>query len=109
MAITIVAENISDAANKLGLSGRSAAIKIDWRRGEHYDYQSKPEYGCIVDATSVPGEETKRAFAKSSDALRYIAAMFKKRDDFVRDDAKKRAHAERLNKALAAKKKRCES
>ncbi len=50
MPITINAENIHDAAEKLGLREPRSDIKISWRRSEkHFDYQTVHELGCIVE------------------------------------------------------------
>jgi hypothetical protein len=108
MALTIQAENIHDAAEKLGLRDSRADISIKWRRGPAFDYRETPETGCIVDARSVPGEEVARAFKTSAEAVRYIAAMLKKHDQRakeVKDErARKIKHDARLARALARQK-----
>jgi hypothetical protein len=81
---------------------RGKRIKIIWRRGESYDYHTTHEQGCIVDATSVPGEEVKRCFKTAGEAVRYIAAMLKKHDAMVRETKAKRDQEAR-NKARLAK------
>lgn len=110
MAITIVAEDVHDAASKLGIRAPSGAIVITWRMNQEFRFLdgSNHEPGCIVDAAGFPGEEVKRAFQSSAEGLRYIASLLKKHDDHVRAAKKKREQEERhrirLAKALAAKK-----
>lgn len=84
MTVNVTAENVNDAANQLGLQGRRHGINIFWRKGPQYDYMPQHEVGCIVDATDIQGEEVPRCFASTADALRYIAALLKKHDDYAR-------------------------
>lgn len=96
MPITIQAENVHDAADKLNLGPARADIRITWRRGDAYsDYGRNPELGCIVDATSVPGEEVQRSFKTAAEAARYIAKMLKKHDDWAKKTKAERAKHER--------------
>lgn len=102
--LTIQAENVRDAASKLDLGYAPADIRITWRRGDIMtsDYGRNPEPGCIVDATSVPGEEVKRCFKTAAEAARYIAKMLKKHDDAVKKIRAEHVTRERNAKRLAA-------
>ena len=97
MGITINAENLEDARDKLGVRDQHWPIKVRFRKAD-YGQQQLP--GCIVDAVGAPDQDVPRQFLKSSDALRYIAAIMKKRDEFVRSIEK--AEKARLRKAAKA-------
>lgn len=104
MSITITANDVHDAANKLDLRHAPCDIRISWRRSDEMsDYGRIPMPGCIVDATSIPGEEVKRSFKTYGDAVRYIAAMLKKHDvrvkEFRAEEEKKRRNRARLEKS----------
>lgn len=103
MGITINANDIDDAANKLGLRRLPTDIRITWRRSDELtDFGRIPAPGCIVDATNVPGEEVKRCFKSSAEAVKYLAALFQKHDDCAKDARAQHAKREREN-ALRAK------
>ena len=110
MSINITAENVHDAMQKMGLSMPRADIRINWRRGDMHlsDYGRIPEPGCIVDATSIPGEEVARSFTSTADALRYITAMLKKHDAYVKTTKEAEAKRLRHEARLAAAKKRAQ-
>ena len=92
MTINITADSIGDAASQLGLHDRPADIRITWRKGDPFgDWRPNAEFGCIVDATSVPGEEVKRCFKTEAEAARYLTALLKKHAAWVRDEKRKRA------------------
>lgn len=114
MSVNVTANTVDEAAYKLGVKGRRHGINIEWRKGPHYDYEPQHEVGCIVDATDIQGEEVKRCFKTSAEALRYIAGLLKKHDDFAKEQRKKREkalreaarkaeHEARLKKALGVK------
>ena len=94
MGITITAENLADARDKLSLRDANWPIKV---RFIENIYNDEPISGCIVDAVGSPGQNVQRQFSKSSDALRYIASVLKYRDDFVKD--KKKSRKESMRKA----------
>ena len=100
MGITINAENLEDARDKLGVRDQHWPIKVRFRRA---DYGNEQLPGCIVDAVGTPDQDVPRQFLKSSDALRYIATIMKKRDDYVRAEEKAR-RAYLRQKAKEAKK-----
>lgn len=100
MGITITAENLDDARDKLRLREQSWPIKIRFR---NTDYGHEPQPGCIVDAVGAPDQDVPRQFLKSSDALRYIAAIMKKRDEYVRNQ--ERLQKAQLRRAAKADKK----
>jgi hypothetical protein len=100
MSINITAENVHDAADKLGIERRRSGINITWRRGA--DYGNEPEQGCIVDATDISTEEVKRAFKSSKEALVYIASLLKRHDDYAKE--KKAERDKHMSDAIKAAK-----
>lgn len=91
MGITINAENLDDARDKLRLREHNWPIKVRFR---HADYGHEPLPGCVVDAVGAPDQDVARQFLKSSDALRYIASILKQRDEFIRAQKKKARKAQ---------------
>jgi hypothetical protein len=104
MPLTIVAENLYDAAEKLGLRDKHAPIKIEWRSGD-FGYRMAHEVGCIVDAVGMPGQEVKRVFTTSREAVRYIAGLLKLHDDAAR---KHKADEAKREREQAKKKAKCD-
>jgi hypothetical protein len=88
MGITINADNLDDARDKLRLRETHWPIKIRFVNGNDYGREPKP--GCIVDAVGAPDQEVARQFVKNSDALRYIASILKKREEYVRAELEAR-------------------
>lgn len=96
MGITINAEDLDDARDKLRLREQHWPIKLRFSNGG--DYGRIPEHGCIVDAVGAPGQDVPRKFAKSSEAVRYVASLLKKRDEYVRAELKR--HKAELRKTV---------
>lgn len=96
MGITINAENLEDARDKLNLREQRYGIKIRWRKGESYDYTDQMETGCIVDARGMPGQEVERSFTTAAEALRYVATLLKVVDARAREQKKERAKRNKL-------------
>lgn len=84
MTVNVTAQTVDEAAHMLGIKGRRHGINITWRKGDQWDYQPQHEVGCIVDATDISGEEVPRSFTSSAEALRYVAKLLKKHDDYAR-------------------------
>ena len=97
MTITVEATDIHDARHQLGLTERTASIRIRWNSG---DYGRKPTVGCIVDATDTPNQRVPLAFDSAGRAVRYIAKILKAHDKYVKSEIAKVA-----KEAKAAKKK----
>ena len=113
MGIQVTAENVHDAMQKMGVTRPNGDITITWRRVDAFDsdYRIQHEYGCIVDATSFPGEEVKRMFKSAAEAARYIGALLKKHDDKVREmraqkEKEKRQRARELRQQFRDQQKR---
>lgn len=107
MGITIQAENVQDAAAKLGVESRRRGINITWRVcDQRFDFERLHETGCVVDATDIQGEEVERCFKTSGEALRYVASLLKKHDAYARELKKQHDKRQRelLKKAKGEKK-----
>lgn len=102
MSITISAENVEDALDKLRRREPSYGIKIRWRKGEAYDYHDTMECGCIVNAVGMPGQEVERSFKTYAEAVRYIATLLKMVDARAREQKKERV--KKMREADKAKK-----
>lgn len=96
MTISLTASDIHDARMQLGQRTPSGAIVIRWRLDPtDGSYGRLHATGCIVDATSIHGEEVPRRFQSAAEAMRYVGALLKRHDTFVRDETKKRELAKR--------------
>ena len=97
MTITVVANDIHDARQKLAMSGLNWPIKIRFRRDRSYEWRDTMADlpGCIVDATEITGEEVQMCFKTEREALRYIAKLLKRHADYVREANKKRKAEEK--------------
>ena len=86
MTITATAEDIYSLRQKIGYRALTGAVIIKWRSG---DYGGVQKTGCIVDATSVNGEEVPKCFTTAAQAISYISKLIKRHESFVIDRAKK--------------------
>ena len=100
MAITVQAENVRDALDKLESSRRTHyPIQIRWRKGEPYDYHDTMLPGCIVNAVGMPGQEVERSFKSAAEAMRYIKGLLKLVEDRAKEQKAERQKREREKKS----------
>lgn len=95
MTITISAENVDDALDKLRRHEPTYGIKIRWRKGDAFDFQDSFQTGCIVNAMGMPGQDVERSFKTAGEALRYIASLLKLVDATSKKQKKEREQKER--------------
>jgi hypothetical protein len=95
MAITINANDVDDALAKLRRHEPHYGIKIRWRKGEAYDYETTMLTGCIVNAVGMPGQEVERSFTSAKEALKYIASLLKVVEDRAKEQKAEREKRER--------------
>lgn len=93
------AQTLAELKNALALNGKSIDISIRWRPNwpmTRDQYRDGPVKGCIVDATTVPGQNVPMEFTTAKDALAYLGAIIGERDRRI-DEAEKaeRAAAEK--------------
>lgn len=104
MGITINAENLDDACDKLRLREQHYGIRIRWRKDNDLSDWGRAMLlpGCIVNAVGLPGQEVEQSFTTAGEALRYLAKLLKMVDATARNEKAKRDQEAR-NRARLAK------